>query len=95
VPASGSETVLQPAEIRRLVAFASELPQRFPSILDDTGKPAPADVEFGFLDGKLQLFQIRPFLESRRARASRYLNRMDMTLGATLGQTVDMREVPQ
>ncbi len=95
LPASGSETVLQPAEIRRLIAFAGELPQRFPSILDDTGKPAPADIEFGFLDGKLQLFQIRPFLESRRARASRYLNRMDMTLATVLGQAVDMREVPQ
>ncbi len=95
VPASGSDTILHPAEIKRLITFAGELPQRFPSILDDAGKPAPADVEFGFLDGRLQLFQIRPFLESRRARGSRYLNRMDSTLGATLSQTVDLRKVPQ
>jgi hypothetical protein len=95
VPVSGSDTVLQPAEVRQLITFAGELPQRFPSILDDTGKPAPADVEFGFLAGKLQLFQIRPFLESRRARGSRYLNRMDSTLDATLSQTVDMRGVPK
>jgi hypothetical protein len=95
VPASGSDTVLQPSEIRQLITFSGELPQRFPSILDDTGKAAPADVEFGFLDGKLQLFQIRPFLESRRARGSRYLNRMDTTLGTALSKTVDMRAVPQ
>ena len=95
VPASGSDTILQPAEIRRLISFAGELPRRFPSIVDEAGEPVPADVEFGFVDGKLQLFQIRPFLDSRLARGSRYLKRMDATLGATLSKTVDLREVPQ
>ena len=95
VPASGSDTVLQPAEISRLISFAAELPQRFPSIVDDAGKPAPADIEFGFLDGKLQLFQIRPFLESRQARGSHYLNQMDATLDASLNRTVTMNEVPK
>ena len=95
VPASGSDTVLQPAEISRLISFAAELPQRFPSIVDDAGKPAPADIEFGFLDGKLQLFQIRPFLESRQARGSYYLNQMDATLDASLNRTVTMNEVPK
>jgi hypothetical protein len=95
VPVSGSDTILQPAEIRRLISFADELPRRFPSLVDEAGQPAPADVEFGFLDGKLQLFQIRPFLDSRLARGSRYLNRMDATLGATLSKSIDLREVPQ
>ena len=95
VPVSGSDMILQPAEIRRLISFADELPRRFPSIVDEAGKPVPADVEFGFLDGKLQLFQIRPFLDSRLARGSQYLNRMDATLDATLSKTIDLREVPQ
>lgn len=95
VPVSGSDTVLQPAEIRQLITFAGELPQRFPSILDDQGKPAPADVEFGFIDGKLQLFQIRPFLDSRQARGSLYLNQLDATLGDMLDQTVDLLGVPR
>ena len=95
VPVSGSDTILQPAEIQRLISFADELPQRFPSLVDDAGEPTPADVEFGFLDGKLQLFQIRPFLDNRLARGSRYLNRMDATLDDTLSKTIDLREVPQ
>ncbi|MGD2137300.1 MAG: PEP/pyruvate-binding domain-containing protein, partial [Gammaproteobacteria bacterium] len=94
VAASGSETVLQPDEIRQLIAFARELPQRFPSITDAAGNPAPADIEFGFLDGKLQLFQIRPFLESRRARGNDLLTNMDRALAGKLDRRVDLDEIP-
>jgi hypothetical protein len=94
LPASGSESVLQPGEIEQLIRFAKALPQRFPAIADDRGNPAPADVEFGFIDGKLRLFQIRPFLESREARGSEYLSRMDEALNGGAGGMVDMRQVP-
>jgi hypothetical protein len=94
LPVSGSETVLRPEEIRTLIRFAHELPQRFPPITDDAGKPVPADIEFGFLDGKLQLFQLRPFLENRQARGSAYLKRMDQSLKVSENVRVDMREVP-
>jgi hypothetical protein len=93
-PVSGSETVLHPKEIRTLIRFARALPQRFPPITDDAGNPVPADIEFGFLDGKLQLFQLRPFLESRQARGSAYLQRMDQRLKIGDNVSVDMREVP-
>jgi hypothetical protein len=86
---------LQPDEIKQLILFADELPQRFPPITDDQGNPAPADIEFGFLDGKLQLFQLRPFLESRKARGSTYLSDMDQTLQGTLDRTVNMQEIPK
>jgi hypothetical protein len=95
VPTSGSDTVLQPDEIRQLIQFAKELPQKFPSITDDEGNPAPADVEFGFLNGKLNLFQLRPFLESKQARGSSYLNNMDKALAGRLDQTVKMQEIPR
>jgi hypothetical protein len=95
LPASGSDTVLQPAEIQRLVVFARELPQRFPPITNDAGNPAPADIEFGFLHGKLHLFQIRPFLENRQARGSGYLSQMDQALKGNLHRTVVMYEVPK
>ena len=94
LPVSGDEAVLQPDEIKQLIRFAKELPQRFPPITDDQGNPAPADIEFGFLDGKLQLFQLRPFLESRKARGSNYLSEMDQTLQGTLDRTVNMQEIP-
>jgi hypothetical protein len=95
LPTSGSETVLQPDEIKELITFAKELPEKFPPITDDEGKPAPADIEFGFLDGKLHLFQLRPFLESRHARGSSYLNKMDQSLQGNMSKTVNMQEVPQ
>ena len=95
LPASGSDTVLQPDEIKQLIVFAKELPEKFPPITDDAGNPAPADIEFGFLDGKLHLFQLRPFLESRHARGSSYLNQMDRSLQGNMSKTVNMQEVPQ
>jgi hypothetical protein len=95
LPASGSDTVLQPDEIKELIVFAKELPEKFPPITDDAGNPAPADIEFGFLDGKLHLFQLRPFLESRHARGSSYLNQMDQSLQGNMSKTVNMQEVPK
>ena len=94
LPVSGDEAVLQPDEIKQLIRFANELPQRFPPITDDQGNPAPADIEFGFLDGKLQLFQLRPFLESRKARGSAYLSKMDEALDGSMDKKVDMQEIP-
>ena len=95
LPASGSETVLQPAEIKQLIAFARDLPESFPPITDDAGNPAPADIEFGFLNGQLHLFQLRPFLNNHLARTSGYLNRMDQSLGGNLERRVNMLEAPQ
>jgi hypothetical protein len=94
LPVSGEESVLRPPEIRELIRFTEELPQRFPAITDDRGNPAPADIEFGFLDGKLYLFQLRPFLESRKARGSDKLRKMDRALKGSLDKTVKMEEVP-
>jgi hypothetical protein len=91
---SGSETLLQPDEIRKLVQFAKELPARFPAIVDDEGHPAAADVEFAFVGGELELLQIRPFLESRRARASSLLTRMDEGLRASFARKVPLQAVP-
>ena len=95
LPVSGDQEVLEPEEIKQLIALAKELPERFPPITDDDGNPAPADIEFGFRDGKLQLFQIRPFLESRDRRGAGYLRDMDKALQGRMNKTVKMREVPK
>jgi hypothetical protein len=63
--------------------------------VDDQGQPAPADVEFGFANGELRLFQIRPFLESRQARGSAYLRRMDASLIEGQDISVDLNRTPQ
>jgi len=56
--------------------------------------PAPADIEFGFRDGKLALFQIRPFVESLRARRSQYLIDMDRGGAGGRDEVVDLRQPP-
>ncbi len=95
LPSSGSDTVLQPGEITQLIEFASGLPQKFPAITDDEGNSAPADVEFGFLNGDLRLFQLRPFLESKMARGIGYLNDMEARLADTASINVNLNGVPQ
>lgn len=94
VPASGRDTVLTPNEIEQLRALADDVEQRFPMPMTHDNLPAPADIEFGFRDGKLALFQIRPFVESLRARRSLYLIDMDRNSGAHSDAVVDLKQPP-
>ena len=94
LPSSGSDTVLQPGEIEQVIDFASHLPDKFPPITDDEGNPAPADVEFGFLNGELRLFQLRPFLDSKMAGGIGYLHQMEARLKDTSSINVNMKGAP-
>jgi hypothetical protein len=94
VPASGAEAVLSAAEIGQLIDLAAALPQRFPLSQDAPGRPAPADVEFGFVQSRLVLFQIRPFLESAKARQNIFLNRLDEVARPAGSRAVKLNEVP-
>ncbi len=95
LPATGAETLLRPAEIRQLIEISAEIPRKFPPIVDDQGRPAPADIEFGFVDGRLQLLQIRPFLESRKAKVSSYLTTLDQAPASGGAERVNLDEVPR
>ncbi|MFW5443367.1 MAG: PEP/pyruvate-binding domain-containing protein, partial [Methylococcaceae bacterium] len=92
LPVSGSETILTSDEIKQLIQFSKQLPTTFPPIIDDMGNPAPADIEFGFYNGKLQLFQLRPFLQSRKAQNNTYLISMDQALKNNKERMVIMSE---
>lgn len=94
LPVSGRDSVLEPAEIALLVDFARELPERFPPIVDAAGRPAPADVEFGFRSGKLQLFQIRPFLDNADTHGLDYLRALDRQRPAASTADVDLDGFP-
>jgi hypothetical protein len=94
LPSSGSDTVLQPGDIEQVIDFVQHLPDKFPPITDDEGNSAPADVEFGFLDGDLRLFQLRPFLDSKQARGIVYLHQMEARLKNTSLIEVDMNGIP-
>jgi len=77
--ASGNDYVLQENEIARLIDFSKALPHQFPPLVDDSNNLVAADIEFGFLKGKLYLFQIRPYLENTRAKTNLVLNQLDRT----------------
>ncbi len=77
VPASGSDWVLLPGEVRQLVKLAREVPKKLDTMRTAFGEPVPADIEFAFRDGRLALLQIRPFSESKRAQRSQYLAVLD------------------
>ncbi len=94
LPASGRDAVLQPAEAALLVNLARELPQKFPAIVDAQGVAAPADIEFGFRNGELRLFQIRPFLDNAKARSASYLVAMDAVSGSSAPTQIDLEQVP-
>ncbi len=92
---SGANAVLQPKEIAQLIRFAKDLPISFPPIIDDKGNRAAADIEFGFLNGDLQLFQLRPFLQSEQAQGNKYLKTMDQSLKGNLNRKVNMKKEVQ
>jgi hypothetical protein len=65
VPASGSDFVLTPREIEQLRQLARDVKERFPPERDSSGAALPWDIEFGFVQGELRLFQIRPLARFR------------------------------
>ncbi len=92
--ATTPEYLLQPEEIQALLEITRSLPQKYPRLIDALGRPAPADIEFAFVDGQLYLNQIRPFLQSDRARSNAYLISLDAGLKAAAGRPIDLRAVP-
>ncbi len=85
---SESARVLTDSEIKRLVTFSDELPRWF----TDDSSEVVADVEFGFIDGKLILFQIRPFVESKSAQGNQFLNELDQQLKKTATLSINLTE---
>jgi phosphoenolpyruvate synthase/pyruvate phosphate dikinase len=62
VASSGKETVLEPDELKQIISAGQTISEKFTPVRDPAGKPRPWDIEFGFRNGKLWLFQCRPFL---------------------------------
>lgn len=92
LPVTGRSPLIDANEARQLIAFADEIPRRFPQLGED-GKPVAADVEFGFVDGRLWLLQIRPFNESRAARSAATLIQMDRKLESAMSRSIKLGEV--
>lgn len=94
IAASGAGQVLDAGEIRQLITLARQLPERF-SMRSGTGDMTGiADVEFGFLEGRLILFQIRPFVDKNAELTDPDLRRMDEALRRTATLAVCMTAKP-
>ncbi len=97
VEAPAPDRLLLPEELQQLVDLAQALPTSYPPLLDAQGNRAPADIEFGFQDGQLKLFQIRPFVQNARTSRNRYLGTLDAALRerqARAIHTVDLQALP-
>jgi len=62
VPATGAERVLTDDELKALVAAAEKIGREFAPEAGVDGSPLPWDIEYGFVNGRLFLFQTRPFV---------------------------------
>lgn len=71
--------------LRRL---AEEIRRRLPGT-PGIASEGPFDVELGFLKGEIWLFQVRPFVENKRARSSAYLCGLDTELPADVEVPLD------
>jgi hypothetical protein len=94
IAASGVPALLSNEEIRLLMNFARTVPDRFPKLQDARDQSVPADIEFGFYQNRLMLFQIRPFLESVRARQNLFLNSLDSRLQENHSKRINLDEIP-
>ncbi len=85
--------VLTAAEKDQLRALANEVDGKVEPAVGPQGERLPWDIEFGFVDGALTLFQIRPLVERGQARADRMLLSL---LPAAVDQTamVDLSAKP-
>ena len=67
-------SILTADEKQQLRMIALDINEKYGLASDDVGNPLPWDIEFGFIDGSLQLFQIRPLIERGQVMADRYIN---------------------
>ena len=84
VPSTGAETVLGQEELASLVAAAEQVLKSFEPEKDFEGRPLPWDIEYGFVQGKLYLFQARPFTGNSDLRNLPALSSMDREIASRL-----------
>ena len=63
------QPILSEENSRQIASLGKHLKQ----VLPEQGITGPYDVELGFKDNKLWLFQVRPFVENKKAVSSEYL----------------------
>jgi hypothetical protein len=77
LPVSGNDTLLEPDEIRQLREMVAEVKRKYPPVKTEKGDLLPWDIEFGFMKGRLRLFQIRPLVRYQGVKTLEALGRLD------------------
>ncbi|MGB5982552.1 MAG: PEP/pyruvate-binding domain-containing protein [Nonlabens sp.] len=77
-----NQRIVSEEELKKIKSFAEEVHKIMPGSRDGSYTGA-WDIELGFKDDQLYLFQIRPFVENTQAVNSEYLNSIDS--GVDLG----------
>src|SRR4029453_10055479 len=68
VPASGSDTVLAPAELQQIVGAGQKITETFTPVNGPSGRPRPWGIDVRFASGKSLAFQCRPFLRQQQTQ---------------------------
>ncbi len=73
------ERILSPDRLLALRKMAADLERVLPNV----GIKGPYDVELGFIGNTISLFQVRPFVENKRAAGSEYLQSISENFDAS------------
>ncbi|MEZ4850789.1 MAG: PEP/pyruvate-binding domain-containing protein [Bacteroidia bacterium] len=77
--ASFEQPILNEQNLKDLRTMAQEIRKEIPKATGEEGD-GPYDVELGFTNDKIWLFQIRPFVENKNATSSNYLESISPTI---------------
>lgn len=97
VPATGgtqkpttflNQPILSEDDLAMLREFAAEVKKKLPDVpgIETEG---PFDVELGIKDNAIWLFQVRPYVENKRAKSSTYLQSLDPKLKKNVEISLD------
>jgi len=92
VAVKGGDSLLQPDEIRQLREMVADVKRKYTPAKTARGDILPWDIEFGFEDGQLRLFQIRPLARYQEERTLAALSGLDTA--ADLSKPVRLDERP-
>ncbi|HUR31399.1 MAG TPA: PEP/pyruvate-binding domain-containing protein, partial [Saprospiraceae bacterium] len=73
--ATFEKRILSPGNLADLRMIAQKIQQELPNVPGINTK-GPWDIELGFKDNKIWLFQVRPFVENKQAAASEFLQQI-------------------
>ncbi len=92
LPPIGAGSLLDESEIARLRSMVAEVKRKYPPAHTDDGATLPWDIEFGFENGELRLFQIRPLVRFQELKTLEALASLESGPAAKM---VDMEVAAQ